>query len=379
MTHDKRVTLTPHQQGIVDQVVAWFSDAIAGRTSKLELTLGGLAGTGKTTSLFEVLDAIRPWKVEVAAFTGKAVSVLRGKGMQSARTLHSLMYKPIETPHGIEFEKKDSVDCHGVIVDEASMVDFSLYRDLQSYRVPVLYVGDMGQLEPIGNDPKLMKSPDLMLTEIHRQAWQSAIVRFAHHVRKGKTPATFKDGGDDLTVMSKTGITAEDDYDLILCGFNNTRQKINQGWRACRGYRGTVCSGDKVIVLKNEREFGVYNGLIGFVTDVYESDKIVTRVRVEFDDGIPRVLPVATNQFGTQKTLEEANRRDLREQPEVKRVYMDYAGAITCHKAQGSQGDKVAVAEELWSRWDSRRWRYTAATRAAKDLTYGCRIPRCLR
>ena len=70
----------------------------------------------------------------------------------------------------------------------------------------------------------------------------------------------------------------------------------------------------------------------------------------------------AAGQFGAEKTLSSAPR---------KLALFDWGYAITCHKSQGSQAEKVLVIEEGWpTEPDMRkRWAYTAVTRAERELT----------
>ena len=106
--------------------------------------------------------------------------VLRQKGVEHAQTIHSLIYVPEEVPvperktrpdgsvfdattTKLVFTLRDQIDCEGVLIDEASMVSSELYDDLRTYCVPLVFVGDHGQLEPVGDDPGLMREPDYRL------------------------------------------------------------------------------------------------------------------------------------------------------------------------------------------------------------------------
>jgi len=110
-----------------------------------------------------------------AAFTGKAACVMRSKGCHSASTIHSLIYKARETGEEMpSFELWDDAPASKaklIIIDECSMVDGELARDLLSFDVPLLVLGDPAQLPPIqGGGFFTDAKPDAMLTEVHRQA-----------------------------------------------------------------------------------------------------------------------------------------------------------------------------------------------------------------
>jgi hypothetical protein len=160
-------------------------------------TLGGLAGTGKST-VVGVLSAALP-HFAVCAFTGKAASVLQARGTRAA-TIHSLIYTPVPTQTGVEFRLKSrfEIGCQGFLVDEASMISRGLYNDLVSFQLPIFFVGDHGQLPPVGDDVHLMAEPTYRLERIHRNAGE--IAHFAEHLRAGKPPRSFE-GNDRVKVL----------------------------------------------------------------------------------------------------------------------------------------------------------------------------------
>src|SRR4029078_10560812 len=114
--------------------------------------LFGYAGTGKTTLARHLAECVRA-KVLFAAFTGKAALVMRSKGCERASTIHSLIYKPRESGEEIpSFDLWDDAPASKaalIVIDECSMVDAELGRDLMPFGVPVLVLGDPAQLPPI--------------------------------------------------------------------------------------------------------------------------------------------------------------------------------------------------------------------------------------
>ncbi len=390
------MALSPDQANAMSQIQTWL------QSPEQILTFGGYAGTGKTTLIRQVL-ALCPGAA-VVAFTGKAVSVLQRKGIAEARTLHSLIYemagghddywyqrecigcawegrvddckedgtlcpecnnvvrRPSAPP--LAFRPVERIHHKVVIVDEASMINKQLHEDLERLAPKILYVGDHGQLEPIGYDPGLMKNPTVRLEKIHRQAEGSEIVRFAHYLRRGGDPTQWAPSPE---VVVARRVENEHEYDVVLCGFNNTRQYYNREIRSKRGYTGSLPNpGEILICLHNNRELGVFNGMQITVDKCYVNQRDPNGALVVYRDfsGQECEIPIYRPQLGST----EKHHHD----PKARKKYglFDWGYVLTCHKSQGSEWDKVCVIEETHSGWNGPRWRYTASTRAAKELTY---------
>jgi exodeoxyribonuclease V len=140
------VIYPPQQDAALRAAAEWLK-----RGEPKLFRLFGFAGTGKTTlakKIAEDIDGV----VAFAAFTGKAALVMRSRGCADARTIHSLIYRASETETGelIFVLNEDSAVARSklVIIDECSMVDAELGRDLLSFGKPVLVLGDPGQLPP---------------------------------------------------------------------------------------------------------------------------------------------------------------------------------------------------------------------------------------
>jgi exodeoxyribonuclease-5 len=295
--------------------------------------------------------------------------VLVRKGVR-ATTIHSLIYRVVEENGATHFELKPSlgpVDL--IIVDEASTVSQKLFDDLMSFHVPVLFVGDPGQLEPIGDNPNLMRDPDVTLETIHRQVQDSPIIRLSFQVRMGK-PIPIRRYSDRVEVASRERANeAVFECEQVVCGYNRTRHRVNRALRLHLNYRDLMCVGDRLICLVNNRNFGVFNGLIGTVREINSWAPDVSKVTIETEAGMTLILPVSHVAFGADlpRGAFDANTlspirisRDL--------TYWDYAYAVTAHKAQGSQWGSVCVIEEVASQWSYARWVYTAITRAEEGL-----------
>jgi exodeoxyribonuclease-5 len=355
----KTLTFSRDQQKALDAVMDWRAGSPRGDNQYT--ILGGLAGSGKTT-LIAYLSSVWP-NTAVAALCGKAAHVLRFKGVD-ATTIHSLIYLPFEDDEGkIRFRRRRNLEgVETLIIDEASMIDNYLFSDLLSFKLPILFVGDHGQLEPIGPNPGLMAHPNLRLEKIHRQAANSPILKLATAFRKGKPVKYGKDSRGKLQVLGKDDFDrmVSPDYQIIV-GFNKTRHEVNARAREMLGHKTLVAPGDKLICLRNNRNLGVFNGQQLTVREVAREAQDTIELAVETDDGGTIVLPAWRDQFG-QNLIEDFRSHDV--------ALFDYGYAITAHKAQGSEWDNVLVLEEIDSRWDARRWRYTVATRAKERLIY---------
>lgn len=366
------IKLTDEQESATGMVEAWIDDHL-----EQEFRLGGFAGTGKTTVIRELTSRL-DMRCAVASFTGKAVAVLRSKGVKAAQTLHRLMYDPIPGTSPPQFEKKKDLSFDLVVVDEASMVSEQLYADLKSFGIRILFVGDPGQLEPVGDDPYLMARPDVVLSTIHRQALGSPILKFAEKVRKGKMP--WMVGSVDRTdgIEGRLELCEPPrfwklvaDADQVICGFNRTRHELNSQLRAEKAFHMEALNvGERLICLRNNRWLGIFNGMILIVKRIIgeSNGSYIVHVDDEYGNEI-KFLNIWKGQLGSDPMTEH----EIRNHVPKMTALCDYGYAITAHKSQGSEWDTVAVFEEIWEeKWEPARWRYTAATRAAVNLVY-CR------
>ena len=356
-----KIVLSEQQAKALEEVKQWF----AGSTRK-EFRLGGAAGTGKTTLIKQIVQELNV-PTEVVSFTGKAVAVLRKKGLWQARTLHDLLYtfrfdgtRYIATPREYLF------DCKLVIVDEASMVSTSLFNDLTRHDVKILWVGDPFQLEPVGENPEVLKRLDCLLTEIHRQAKLSPILRLATAVRGGMTEIPVGKWEREQSSLNVVRYLTEleDTYDVVVCGKNATRHRVNALRRKERNYDDILHEGETVVCLQNAKDMGVFNGMTFKVQKVHKSMLVRTNcIYTDLVDDTGREypdVPIRTDFFG----------KDFKRDFQKEAIPFDYGYALTAHKCQGSEFDSVLVIDEPLYGSETNRWRYTAITRAAKHLTY---------
>lgn len=379
---------SPQQQEGLDKIEQWYR---AGRDSRQDFYQAGYAGTGKSTMARQVYGILRcilnrrP-RIQIATYTGKAALVLKTKGWPLARTIHSLIYKLDEQadedgePVFILNRESDLYHADLLIVDEVSMVGQDVGKDLMSFGKKILVLGDPGQLPPIeGAGYFTSREPDHLLTEIHRQALDSPIIRWATAVRTGRGVAGMSWSEGESQIMKKAFTpkgrpppihlysTFGSVADQTICGLNATRHVFNAKLRqlALPGCpEGQPVVGDKLICLKNNHEKGLLNGGLWRVKSTPELVDRSWRMDVTSLDLENVDCEVLVPMEFFQAKAGDLDKFDLFEKDQF-----DFGYAITCHKSQGSQWDKVFIYNENWAfRENAARWLYTAITRAAKSV-----------
>lgn len=384
------LALSDDKKLVLKQILHWLEF----KTDKQQyLTIGGYAGTGKTT-LIAVLRRLLykktpKLKVAFAAFTGKATQVLQNYltefdllyQQDSISTIHSLIYSVVENEQQqiVAWRKKDRLKTDLIIIDEASMIDQEIWQDLLSYQIPIIAVGDHGQLPPIHGYFNLMKEPILRLESIHRQELNNPIIdvsilaRTKGHIpvgKYGKKVRKLSKSDPETAEQVENYLQMADEETLIVCGYNNTRLRLNQYLRTLKGFDlEEPLAGDRVICLRNNHQKQIYNGMLGTLERIRRIDKNFFEIIVDFDDQnhVYEGLVVA-KQFNSPNTISyNSQDRQLLKKADL----FDFAYALTVHKAQGSQAKRVIVFEERFKQMtdeDWRRWLYTAVTRAEEEL-----------
>ena len=362
--------------------------------------IAGYAGTGKSTLISFIIEALNLKHKEVAyvAFTGKAANILSQKGCPNATTAHKLLYHSKPLPDGRYIhEPKTTLDYQYklLVVDEISMLPKEMWELLLRHRIHIIACGDPEQLPPINPDMDnhVLDHPHVFLDEIMRQAAESEIIRLSMHVREGNPLETFQCDNQQVQVLTKNDVVTGmyEWADQIICATNNTRVNINNNMRKLRGFGDAPQENDKVISLSNHWDIfsaghaPLTNGSIGYLKEftvqsiylpkyIYNGSLEVMIATVETED----------KDIFTGLTLDYNflmnNTKTLSPQQEYKLLknkrYMDppfdftYGYAITCHKAQGSEWQKLLVFEEKFpfDKEEHRRWLYTAITRASEKL-----------
>lgn len=426
------VELNGQQADALAKIQKWYEDQQGWASEPFRLF--GYAGTGKTTLAGRVGDALGVQPV-FGAYTGKAAKVLRTKGV-FASTIHSAIYRPMGTAETqralvaakeelaqMEAEQGDPVG-HGwadalelagaiseqtelvaalereartvgftlnpdsewasaplIILDEVSMVNTKIGQDIESFGVPVLVLGDPAQLPPVeGGGYYTNGTPDVMLTDIQRQAAESPVLELATRIRGG--------GGLDgvgLTSADLTKVSLDEAMaaDQVLVWKNATRWTLTEAIRKRLDRpQGRPVVGDRVMCLTNNSTMGVLNGTQYDVLDV-EPGPIGPRLLLdEIDSDRPPRWLNAYNEGFQGLQWESMMKRGFGAH-KGNRGAFTFANVITVHKAQGSEWPSVyvvdqsagvmAMAAKEMSRAmavdQGRRWLYTAVTRAVDHVT----------
>jgi exodeoxyribonuclease V len=391
------------QNAALKSVEKWLADP----TGSQIFRLFGYAGTGKTTLAQHLVSSVKG-EVYFAAFTGKAAHVLGQKGCPNPSTIHRLIYQPKDksrqrlrdleanrakllTQNPVPQQQVQALDkeiaaersnlgrpmfqlnmesplkrAGLVVVDEASMVGRQMGQDLASFGCKILALGDPAQLPPVQDASYFSpERPDVMLTQIHRQAAENPIIRLSQRVREDGVLPNGVYGGS--RVVSKGELSRDElaqlslSVDQLLVGRNETRRSCNQRIRQLKGYeKPTPVAQDKIVCLRNDHEQGLLNGQIWFCEEegVHADETLYLRIANEEGE---RMSVVAHDAHFLGRELDWTERRNAQE--------FDYGYALTVHKAQGSQWDNVLILDEWRQAGTRRQWLYTAVTRAAENVT----------
>jgi hypothetical protein len=332
-------------------------------------------------------------------FTGKAALVLRRKGVE-CNTIHSTIYTRdlVKNELGdtvMKFVLLPSIDKKLFVIDEVSMVSDEMFRDVLSFGIPTIILGDDAQLPPVGGFNNYMKNPDVKLTEIHRQGKDDPIIRLSMKIRNGEQ-ITRADGADNVGIITSRVIRPE--YlvkgDIIIVGTHKLRKSINSIVRDHLGFDNPYFDeGEKVIFKMNNRNSMIFyddimipicNGMIGFTKSAYNPDYDFDQwcyndflntnqnirgtkvsIRPEFcpDNKYYEDLRICS------ATIQTDNEKPFVGSPKDNINFLNYGYAITGHLSQGGEWDTVIVYDD-W-KWDEemhRKYLYTAITRARKKL-----------
>ena len=318
----------------------------------------GGPGVGKTTIVNSILRilAAKGVKMLLCAPTGRAAKRMTEATGVEARTIHRLLEVD---PKGGGFKRNadNPLDCDLLVVDEASMVDVMLMQALMKAtpdNAALLIVGDIDQLPSVGPGQVLADIidseavPVVRLTEVFRQAAASRIIVNAHRLNQGLMPDLSAPTGDSdfyfvpaedpetavrrilelvkSRIPKRFGLNPIRDIQ-VLCPMNRggagarslnieLQAALNpEGERKVERFGWTFAPGDKVMQIENDYDKEVYNGDIGYVSDV---DPEAGELMASFDGRS------VTYGFGELDTLVPAY-------------------AATIHKSQGSEYPAVII------------------------------------
>jgi exodeoxyribonuclease-5 len=386
------IILTKEQDIVLKAIFQWLDDR-----ETPYLVVGGYAGTGKTTLIAHLrreMAGHRDWKktrVAFCSYTGKATAVLRQKlkdaaalfSQDSCSTIHSLIYKPVLDEAGriTGWERTSALLAELIIIDEGSMVNGIIWNDLRSFGVPILVFGDHGQLPPVEGSFYLMQGAHYRLETIVRQAADNPIIQLSKAVREGHDIPFGRTGStvvkyalqdpESWEVFESVVSRPSEEY-LCVCGLNRTRVGLNKRIRQIREFeREEPQVNDRLICLKNNHLKALYNGMLGTVRRIENSPPHWYDATIILDDASEFEGKILRYQFNQQKTVRDDGMAVLPVSEKEFGELFDFGYALTVHKAQGSEADRVVVFEERMRLYDGemwRRWLYTAVTRARESL-----------
>ncbi len=349
---------------------------------KVLIVTGG-PGVGKTTLILALLELAQQdgqLRIALCAPTGRAAKKLAEATGEPAKTIHRLL--EYEHQNGFKKNIENPLEADIVIVDEASMIDIKLMKDLLSAipsNAQVIFVGDVDQLPSVGPGSVLADLIEsnrievVRLTEIFRQAGSSMIISNAHRINNGELPiaAISTDGNSDyffiktssedkaseviLDLVSKRipekfGLKPLEDIQVLSPmkkGPLGTKelnfliqQRLNSKPRKKIVRNDTTYAiGDKVMQTANDYDKNVFNGDVGIIKEI---DLGNSKVFIDFD-----------------------RRRVEYSSAELENVSMAYA--ISIHKSQGGEYPAVVIPmTTAHSVLLERNLLYTAVTRAKR-------------
>ena len=371
------------------------ADAIRQAALSKVMVLTGGPGTGKTTTTHGIISAYRAYglKILLAAPTGRAAKRMTEATGLPAKTIHRLL--ECKPPEGYQKNEENPLEGDVLIVDECSMIDIILMNSLLKAIPPtmrLILVGDIDQLPSVGAGNVLRdiidsgQFPVIRLTRIFRQAQESRIIMNAHRINEGRMPDIsngrqsdffFMENEDADSVVNQIvelvqkklpdyyhidasqiqvltpmqrGVVGATNLNLSLQEalnppehdvFMRGRGKVTMPKETIRRSGFAFREADKVMQIKNNYDKEVFNGDIGIIEKVDETDRTLT---VNFDG----------------RSVEY----DITELDELVHAY-----ATTIHKAQGSEYP-IVVMPVLMNHYVmlQRNLIYTGITRAKKVL-----------
>lgn len=388
---NNRIELTKMQKKWFNIIYEWYFDS---KYYHSYIIMAGYAGTGKSTILGYLVDEFHKKSISIACatFTGKASYVLSTKIRNYSNnyigTIHGLIYKPVINKDGLlsHFERRQFIDYDVIIIDECSMIDEKIFKDLLSFNVPIIFIGDSAQLPPVSSDHfNIFENTEFELTEIHRQAEKSPIIQLSMRIRNGEY-IECGNFGKGCAKMSWHDIRAQKtlynhnpkDDDIILCGMNKTRIALNKMIRKKEHFnRPEPELNDKIVCLQNNHNLGVMNGQIGFVEDIQLFENFAFIMKMSSGNYITNhcVFKKGFDKLSQKLYYETINKskikNKLKEAHFEKLDLFDFGYALSVHKSQGSSWNRVILIEErnsYQSDDDFCKWYYTGVTRSENKL-----------
>lgn len=430
--------LDPTQELAIEEICKWYSTM-----PKKYFVLAGRAGTGKSSIVKMAVDnlAIENGNIAFIAPTGKASMVMRKKGITNAITMHKLIYIPVEKElsddkkrqlsmlikestnkpsveeierrldNGEDAEKifseyktnknislineakedvyfvkveKESLEHLKLIVcDEASLLNDEQIEDLESFGVPVLYIGDHHQLPPVKGFNSRISNADVKLETIHRQGGESGIIKLASSILDNPRVKNLDRISNRFSNLEDVSFIQEEDLienfpyfamdfaDQILCSTNRLRSILNNCSRIIRGFRGRMpVVGDRLMCTRNNYEHSLVNGLQCEITKIHYVDMLkgvfIIDIKTEANYSLTNIMASLMPFFPTGSFSSSVERYHMKSKATID--YFDFGYACTVHKSQGSEWNNVLYVQSYSHQNEANQLHYTAVTRAAKNI-----------
>ena len=384
------IVLEGQQKLVKDEIIKYKKNPY-----KPYLYYSGRAGTGKTTVIMCAIQemGLDSNKYIAVAYTGKAVMVLMQHGLR-AMTIHSLIYNLVmrkvpedyvdangdlktKTKMKMEFVLKDKLpdEIEVIILDEMGMVSDELMRDLMSFGIPIIMMGDHNQLPPVIGKSSIMDKPDFVLTKIMRQAEGDPIVYLANLVLDDY-PLQLGEYGlsrviDDYEITNKL----IEDFDVIICNKNKERDEMNRIIRCDLLHRPEFkpVLGDKVICRQNNYDrvidgFFLTNGMTGVITDIDYSRMHRNAITISFQPDFMEDKEFDFLDIDYKYLISSYDER--KEYGLTSNNKFEWGNALTTHLTQGSEYKDVFYMDSFFQTHElTKRIRYTAITRAKHSIT----------
>ena len=373
------IELSESQLEVVTEAVEWFN-----HSTEQVFQYDGPPGSGKSLVLIAIVKALGlDILTEVApmSFIGAASLVMRRNGLFNAKTAHSWLYELVNVPKRNDkgeimyrsngsmitykdFRPKRTIDSHIklIIVDEAYCMPRYMKQTVEKFGIKIIACGDSHQLPPVGDMPAYLDHGKILhLREVYRQGKRGDIIFLANQ-RYNREPVSVGHYGSSI-VMGRSDLN--DDWllwaDAIIVGTNRTRDIINNRVRYIQGFNTPLpCYGEKLVCRNNNWSLtavtndgvtvSLVNGLIGRVANqpsISEYDPKLGTFRLIFDyESAGCSFECNANYKYITSDHEERSKIKSIQNTHSYGQYFEYAYAITCHIAQGSQFSKVIYIEE---------------------------------
>ena len=387
--------LNDDQYKVYKEAIAWYKSPSSPQVFEID----GLAGTGKSVLIAEILKGLNLTADQYMpmAYTGQASIVMRTKGFNTAKSIHSSLYEVIEVMDRDDisyffgqpkkkkiFRKKLFIDPNVRLffIDEGYMVPKHMVDDILSFGVKVIVCGDQHQLPPIGDKPAFLTSTSTHhLTKLMRQSEEDPIIYLANRAINNE-PIHCGMYGDSVMVINDTDFIPQmlGYADIAITGTNKTRYSLNSYTRQQMVYNSRFpMFGERLICRNNNWNIqkdgiALANGLSGYCIKPPETLANKDTFRIDFKPDLINTvfdnidLNIEYFTAPLDKKLEYRNNYEAREY--LQGELFEFAYAITTHLSQGGEYNQGIFIEEYLRPQIQQQLIYTGITRFKKSMIY---------